>query len=266
MPKVHKFEDGFVERSVAIVVRDKTAYVEYSIGLNETTVRDLLTQWEQASAPTAEQSKSAGSQEQPRSETEALRDQHKSIPIDPANTSSGSATGQTKESSTTKVAQELTQRQSDTRRKSTPESRSEADDSTEGHSIEPLLLANFKKVATDQVARGLKIKCNGKPLTVTSIAAGPPPRHPFIMTIQFKVQLPDSEICELKINDENFGKQHGAVRYALKAAGRAMLLKSDVAPILVRAERIELSKTPITQRASLTSINARLGFAPSPKK
>lgn len=41
----HEFEDGFVERSVSVVVQNQTLIVEYSVGLNPLTMRDTLDQW-----------------------------------------------------------------------------------------------------------------------------------------------------------------------------------------------------------------------------
>ena len=43
--EAHEFEDGFVERSVAVVIRDNVAHVVYSIGLNPTTKDQLIEFW-----------------------------------------------------------------------------------------------------------------------------------------------------------------------------------------------------------------------------
>ena len=43
--KAHEFEDGFVERSMAVVIRDNIARVEYSIGLNPKTKVQLIKFW-----------------------------------------------------------------------------------------------------------------------------------------------------------------------------------------------------------------------------
>jgi len=56
----HEFEDGFIERSVAVVVRDNLARLEYSIGLNPSTRQELINFW-QSTGDTAIQS-SEGSQ------------------------------------------------------------------------------------------------------------------------------------------------------------------------------------------------------------
>ena len=43
--EAHEFEDGFVERSMAVVIRDDIARVEYSIGLNPKTKDQLIKFW-----------------------------------------------------------------------------------------------------------------------------------------------------------------------------------------------------------------------------
>ncbi len=243
-PAVHKFEDGFVERSMAIVVRDRSAHVEYSIGLNESTVREVLVKWE----PGANPSNSASSGVNNRPLTEPLT----VAPVELIATSNGlESTGSLKDASTGK---------------STSFQQSESKNPNDGHSISPDLLAKFKELAPDSIGKAIDIHCNGKKIEAFAIKEGPPPRHPFTMTIELEFKLPDSEICDLKINDHNFADQKGAARFSLKAAGRSMLIRSDVAPILVRAERIELSELiSEAERNSLTSINARLGIAP-PRK
>ena len=46
----HEFEDGFVERSVAVVVRGNVARLEYSIGLNPNTRQQLIEFWQSTDA------------------------------------------------------------------------------------------------------------------------------------------------------------------------------------------------------------------------
>ena len=41
----HEFKDGFVERTMAVVVRDQTAIVEYSVGMNAETMRQVVDRW-----------------------------------------------------------------------------------------------------------------------------------------------------------------------------------------------------------------------------
>jgi hypothetical protein len=43
--RAHELEDGFVERSVAVIVRPGEVTISYSIDANETTRRELAKLW-----------------------------------------------------------------------------------------------------------------------------------------------------------------------------------------------------------------------------
>ena len=262
MTRVHKFENGFVERSIAIVVRDKTAHIVYSVGLNELTVRELLANWEPFSPGQTVGPDSTKSEVQQNPESERFGDQRPANSTGQAETSPRSPS----QPSTKATVSSGVDPSADTRpkptEKPTSSKRPQLENSSEDHVIPPDLLLKFKELAPVAIANGMKISCNGKPITIDYVNAGPPPRHPFTMSIEFTFQVPDSETCDLKISDDSFAQNNGAVRYALKAAGRAMLIQSDVAPILVRAERCDLTKLSKKERSLKTSVNARLGFAP----
>ena len=62
----HEFEDGFVERSVAVVVRENVARLNYSIGLNPRTRQRLIEFWQSSDdfedAPQGSLEKESGSE------------------------------------------------------------------------------------------------------------------------------------------------------------------------------------------------------------
>lgn len=255
-PVVHKFEDGFVERSVAIVVRNRTAYVEYSIGFNESTLRDILASWNQADANIAQTSGTG----QPHRRSDFKDSTH----VLPSANKDRQTAGESSDS-------QAPDRENTMNLESAPADSSEpvkpdvelrkADQSGPVHTIAPDILSKLKRQAPAEITNGLEINCNGNPVDVVSAQEGPVPRHPFVMTVTFQFELPEGETCDLVFDDSNFPEQDGAVRYALKAAGDSLLLRSNVAPIIVRAERVELKSLPMPQRKRQTSINARLGFA-----
>ena len=51
-----------------------------------------------------------------------------------------------------------------------------------------------------------------------------------------------NRVVEFQVTDRLFSDYHGATRYALRARGTTMLLQSNVAPVLVRSERIEIDR------------------------
>lgn len=74
----HEFEDGHVERSVAVVIRGNTGQIEYSIGLNPQTRQQLIRFWSDSAlknAPTESASRSSSSPPQ-----HALDDENEPLP------------------------------------------------------------------------------------------------------------------------------------------------------------------------------------------
>ena len=265
----HKFDDGFVERTMAVVIRDKTGHVEYSIGLNESTVRDLLGTWESSSGEIAEPSNSTDTSVPSRSAGQPFNKKLEASLANAVGNPSNKSTDLSKTNPSGKpvdsAGSESKQRKKNVSAgKSTSTQPTASKNSADGHEIAPELMARFKKLAPVAIAKGLKITCDEKSIPIISIEEGPPSRHPFTMTIKFKFELPEFKICDLKINDENFADQSGAARYAFKTAGRSMLMQSDVAPILVRANRIELAQPSKRELRPGTSINVRLGM-PAPR-
>ena len=47
----HEFEDGFVDRSVKVTIRDRMLTIEYSVGCNPITMQERLAHWTMEQAP-----------------------------------------------------------------------------------------------------------------------------------------------------------------------------------------------------------------------
>ena len=58
----HQFEDGYVERTVAIRIRDRVGTVEYSIGLNDATIKLFSNAWPQDAELFAQLQKASSTQ------------------------------------------------------------------------------------------------------------------------------------------------------------------------------------------------------------
>ena len=182
---IHDIPDNFAERTLAIVVRDRTAFITYRAGLNVKTMRNLLQKW--------------------------------NLP----------------------------------------------DDQYSETLSESKLSENFRQAAFGQLASGLKISIDGKPLTVEKISCEPSSRHHFSLIANYKIGLgTSSKPIDLEVTDNNFPDQQGAIRCSLKAMGKAMVLRSNAAPIIVRAKRHELEKLTPIQRKEASSIKVKLGFSP----
>ncbi|MFK7767909.1 MAG: hypothetical protein AB8B55_11860 [Mariniblastus sp.] len=288
----HILEDGFVERTVEVVVRDDVARVEYSVGLNERTMLQLLAGWDVESAKRAlelsdgvstsknyapdDESAQAkgkidsGEKSTPKQESDlsqlskasadaSTTDAPAVQPPGPANSKSNSALPVPK---TTKVPNS----------KNTATDDSSVENATTNEPKEPAIdaktLALFAKIAPSKIKNGLKITCDGKPIKVSSLSLDAAPRHPFNLKVVFELSVPKStaETVQLIFQDENFAKQTGAVRYALKTKGNAMLMRSNVAPIIIRAQRVELAGLSSEQREQKTKIIARLAIVDAKTK
>ncbi len=208
---LHKFPDGYIDRSVSVIVRDQTATIEYSAGMNDETMRQILEKW-QSNSP-AEKSNANESKAFPDRNTES------------------------KQQPATKT--DLTNPEQDT-----PESTSQrvsgnalVDDTDEEFvKNDAQLMTEFQKLAAAKLKQNLKIACQNKPLNLKQVNVYVPAKRHMSLTIQFEFTLPPSGPNNLSIVDENFESFDGAVRYSLKGMGNAILASSNVAPILVRAK------------------------------
>lgn len=125
------------------------------------------------------------------------------------------------------------------------------------------LSKHFRDAAFDQIARGLKVSLDGQPVVLHKIDCEPSPRHHFSLVAKYKIDLGESsKPFEFEVIDENFPTQQGAIRCSLKAMGNAMVLQSNVAPIMVRAERHELENLSASQRKAVCSVKVKLAFSP----
>ena len=78
----------------------------------------------------------------------------------------------------------------------------------------------------------------------------------FNLIVKFEFEIPDLKSAKLKIQDHNFLQYNGAIRNALKTRGSSMLVRSDTAPIIVRAQRHELKGLSQKEASTRTSISA----------
>jgi len=134
----------------------------------------------------------------------------------------------------------------------------------------------FLSAVGDALVNGMTVQADGKPVHLELLEVIPTPRHHVEATVVMRLKLPDpvegANSILLKFQDKNFKKhrsppgdvepglekatlnsQHdrgamdGAFRFALKGAKGAMLNRSTVAPILVRAKRRLVAEIPADQ-------------------
>ena len=185
----HEIPDNFVERTVAVVVRDNVAELTYSAGLNFKTMRSLLQQW---GLPSHQYAENVGDEE---------------------------------------------------------------------------LSKHFRQAAFNRLSTGLQVTRDGQLLKLKKLTCEPSSRHHFSLIARYQMDLGEpAQPISLELTDKNFPSQQGAIRCALKATGTAMVLQSNVAPIIVRAKRHELKYQTPKERTAVSQIKAKLGFVPESVK
>jgi hypothetical protein len=173
---LHDTPDGFVERAIAIVIRDRTIELSVQIGINEKTMRDQFSEWEV------------------RGDFETEADVTK------------------------QYCQEIQTR------------------------ILPKLCLQLNKVDLE--------------LNVASVE--PFAEHHKTAVMKLVATVPDEvDSGTLTFADTSFAGMDGAVRYAIKGRGKTLVTQSDAAPIIIRADRVELSPLSEEERAGVCHLTAK---------
>lgn len=261
LPTPHILEDGFVERSLSIVVRNSTAYGEYRIGLNNNTMTELVSQWTKPSeSELKSKSPTLNSKADGATHSENL-----------ASLNQDATVKKTEPQKKRSYSQSLTGDRESIRESTGPSLspssvKSETKNPTsedENHWLDPKVLKQLTTLAHSRLTQELKVQIDGQVVAIKSVEPGPPPRHPFYLSIKFEFTVPDSGSFDLEIRDHVFGLESGAVRYSLKTQGKPMILQSNVAPAIVRSKRVDLRELSAEKRESKTTISAKIGVAAS---
>ncbi len=121
----------------------------------------------------------------------------------------------------------------------------------------------FREAFPDRLAKSLQVSVDGKPLNLQLVSIEPSARHHYSFVANLEFQLPVSKSQKLTIVDVNFQKLMGAARYALKASGSTIIFNSNVAPIIVRAGRHDLSLLAPEKREEICTIKATIASVPN---
>ena len=259
----HEYEDGFIERSLTITIRDGVGYGEYQIGLNSKTAKQIIELAEQQ---------------------EIVPQQTNEVEVAPSGLPA-------REKSTQAVIEKEMEAGSGIPTKPTLKESSPTQDSVKGsaplsvgeHLTDLATIKRFGELRQHWFADRLNLTNDGLPIELSKVSVEPAARHPFSVLVKFQFLLgakktiekrtqrlssteagtagggvtvaegnsvsADTEskplgnrVVAFKVTDRLFSDYHGATRYALRARGSTMLLQSNVAPVLVRAERAELDR------------------------
>ena len=131
----------------------------------------------------------------------------------------------------------------------------------------------FRLATMAHLQQHLTVQVDGKTIAPSAIQAAPTARHHVDLVITLKFDLsttgedePDesNQARSLSVHDLAFENHAGNVRYSLKPKGNAILTRSNVAPILVRAKRISMDSMDAQQRQESCQIVAGFTFIESP--
>jgi len=253
----HEYEDGFVERSLTITIRDGVGYGEYQIGLNANTAAQVLKLAEQLrqqarlASATQQQSSAAG---ETATAVEASTDPL--VELNPV---------VDKPDAVSKV--DVTPRAVPPKEESPKEVPNQSVGTGVGEHLTDLaMIKRFGELQRQWFAGRLKLACNGQQVALSKVSIEPAARHPFSVVVKFQFSVeakqaideqgkadskkaagatskPDSSqgsVVDFQVTDGLFSGHHGATRYALRSRGSTMVLQSNVAPALVRADRVEV--------------------------
>ena len=266
----HVYEDGFVERSLTITIRDGIGYGEYKIGLNAKTADQILELAEQLKSKDTppnsrkELPNDTGQQDRLKLSQPALPTK----PVDPNQAvDSGTAAVKAIESKT-KAAE-------------VPALAPEPDTVGSGKHLTDLqTIKRFGDFKQQWFTDHLKLSSDGQTVELSKVSVEPAARHPYSVVVKFQFSLhkkseneaslvagkpsvvpkPDSsgQAVDFQVTDGVFAEHAGATRYALRARGATMLLQSSVAPVLVRAERVEVDPKATVTKTSSPTVKAKL--------
>lgn len=252
----HIYKDGYVERSLAITVRGETGHGKLLIGLNEKTAASILTEAIRAKAKSELRSNKSGD-ENP-------------LVAKPFNRQRG-VVGNEKSDRKKRDTNAFDRPKQSVPKNSAQLGRDQAKAPRSGegqHLTNPAMVDRLAALKEHWILCHLNLTLDGQQIDLKNISVSPAPRHPYSMVVKFDFDLqateplaaPDhpSNALNLRLVDETFPKQSGAVRYSLRTRGSTILLKTNVAPVIVRAQRFEFEKTRAKINSNSFTIDAKL--------
>ena len=258
----HEYEDGFVERSLTITIRDGVGYGEYQFGLNANTAAQVLKLAEQLrqqarlASATQQQSSAAG---ETATAVEASTD-----PLVELNPVVDKPDAVSKVDVTPRAVPPKEESPKEESPKVVPNQ--SVGTGVGEHLTDLAMIKRFGELQRQWFAGRLKLACNGQQVALSKVSIEPAARHPFSVVVKFQFSVeakqaideqgkadnkkaagatskPDSSqgsVVDFQVTDGLFSGHHGATRYALRSRGSTMVLQSNVAPALVRADRVEV--------------------------
>ena len=273
----HVYEDGFVERSLTITIRDGVGYGEYRIGLNVKTAGQILELSEQLSEKDV---RPKSLQDQPNAADHQAHRRTTQPVTSPKNLNTSKASDSNKTADANKA--------NDSSKATVPQvSPPKLDTAGSGEHLTDLAtIKRFGDLRQQWFTDHLKLSSDGQAIPLSKVSVEPAGRHPYSVLVKFQFSFDEERedaglpvdkeshvqseqntavagVVNFRVTDDLFAGHSGATRYSLRARGTTMLLQSNVAPVLVRAERIEINQNATSREKKLPAIQAKLNLGGS---
>ena len=121
----------------------------------------------------------------------------------------------------------------------------------------------FQRVLLEQLASQMEIEIDGRRKELTGVAVDICPKHHFDFVASYTLRLPVDQTLEIEIADKNFTANESAARFAFKGVGSTMVNRTNVAPIIIRAKRIDFKGMSAEQRLNTCKIVASVITPPA---
>ena len=114
----------------------------------------------------------------------------------------------------------------------------------------------FKQHLEGLLQKQLHVKFNESTCSMELQAITDYPKHHYDFVATMSCKLSPEQTVKLRIQDACFSDLDGGARYALKSRGKTIISRTNVAPIIIRAKRHELSGLKPDERHKACQISA----------
>lgn len=266
--KGHEFDRGHIERSVDIVVRNHSVQVKYAIGLSDETIVDWLSREELIESDAEQRYRALILKYEQENGSE--EEQEKQAALESGENPKGAS--------------------------------ALSGEATDPAEFQTELQDLLQEKLGEKICANMELLCNGQEIEISEPQYAKSSRHHVSLEITLKSTIPDVDVAEFVFNDKNFldvdpkpakskagsgnitsdselaekstSKQgqnaddflySGNIRTACRVKGGAVMVNSNVAPVLARAKVADVGQLDAQQRVEAASISAKIVFAQTEK-
>ena len=126
--------------------------------------------------------------------------------------------------------------------------------------------STFEEAFPKQLSKWIKLEVDALERSLTRVGVEACPKHHFDLVVEFEYALPADQTVEIKLSDHKFNHWKSAARYSLKGVGATIVASTNVAPIIIRSDRIDFEKLSDAERSEKCRIVATVITPPDRAK